>query len=61
MSKTKRASKSSSNYELGIIIMADTCAKERLIKDVLQKLGVQLKKKYSVFGNLKTVITQKFV
>uniref|UniRef100_A0A8C9NXS3 MAGE domain-containing protein n=1 Tax=Spermophilus dauricus TaxID=99837 RepID=A0A8C9NXS3_SPEDA len=46
---------------LGIIFMVGTCATESLIWEVLQKLGVQLKKKYRIFGNLKKVITQEFV
>lgn len=41
--------------------MVGTCAKESLIWEVLQKLGVQVKKKYRIFGNLKKVITQEFV
>lgn len=38
-----------------------TCAKKSLIWEVLQKLGVQVKKKYRTFWNLKKVITQEFV
>lgn len=46
---------------LGIIFIMGTFAIETLIWEVLQKLEVQLRKEYIVFGKLIKVITQEFI
>lgn len=46
---------------LGIIFIVGTFAIESLIWELLQKLEVQLRNKYTVFGKLIKVITQEFI